>query len=275
MNKFEQLFLLLIITVFTSCTTTYQYITSDLYTPLNKEKDELYISGGVSILRPGFEFTPALNLQSGYSLSNHFSIFGTGNFYFMGGSKNDVNDKYKSHNGNLCLGEYNLGFSFFNHSKNHSFEVICAGGWGKGFFNYYISNKVDITNTYYYHFVMNEQKANFYIQPDYSLSIGKKVEIGLFSRFLYSRYYDIVCSYSHLRGDTSIIKENEYYRNKKTANFYFIEPGILCRLKIKNIKLQLSYSYIQKLNSELVTYEKEKLRVSLSLDPLTFFKKKE
>jgi len=273
MKKLASIPTLCIAILLTSCE-AYQYVTSDLYIPLNKEKNELNVSGGISTLGPYKSLLPAINLQLGYTLTNHFSIFGTGNLCgtFYENHLGDDDSDYKFYDtGNYSLAEFNLGLSYFYHKNKHSFEIVGAGGLGIGSYDYGIT--CDAIE--YYHFYMYEKKNNYYIQPVYSYSLSKSIDIGLFSRFLYSHYYDIVSNHTGESGQDYTIIDHDYYKKQKTADFYIIEPGLFLRLKLKSLNVQWSYSYIQKINNNLFTNEKEKIRVSISLDPLKFFKKKE
>ena len=77
----------------------------------------------------------------------------------------DDDSDYKFYDtGDYSLAEFNLGASYFYHKNKHSFEIIGAGGLGKGSFEYGIT--CDAKE--YYHFNMYEKTNNYYIQPAYS-----------------------------------------------------------------------------------------------------------
>ena len=258
--------------VFSSCM-PYQYISSNQYVPLNKEKNELKVSVGLSsgpllqskyysqIINTSNHIYEIINsLQIGYTLTNHLSIFSTGfnrDKWLQSTLFRDENDN--SVVGNSGLKELNFGGSYYMLSNNHTFEILSAFGFGKLSYRYsdsYVINPED--------FSMNAKKLNFYIQPDYGLKLNEKLEIGFFTKFLYCRYYNI--SSTSFNIEYIKMSEHKYFIGREFANLYFIEPGFVIREGSKTCKLQLSASIAMNLNLGEVTSEPFSLKLSLLFD---------
>lgn len=153
----------------------------------------------------------------------------------------------------------NFGGSYYRFYNNHTFEILSGIGLGKLSYHYK-DNIVTATEE----FVMNANKLNFYIQPDYSLMLNENIEVGLFSKFLYCRYYNISYSVEHI--EYIKLSEHKYFIGRESANLYFIEPGLVIRGGSKLFKIQLSASKTVNLNINKIKYQPLSLKLSLLLD---------
>lgn len=260
----------ILLAVFSSCK-PYQYMSSNQYVPLNKEKNELkanvglssgpfFHSGNYHEKRLAHIYEIINSLQLGYTITNHISVFSTG-FYRDKWSQSSI---FTSENdntiwGNSGLKELNFGCSYYKFYNNHTFEILSGVGFGKLFYDY-SDNYVEFTEVFF----MKANKLNYYIQPDFSLMLNENVEIGLFSKFLYCRYYNI--SYTTENIEYVKMSEHKYFMGRESANLYFIEPGLVIRRGSKLFKIQFSASKTINLNINKITYQPLSVKLSLFLN---------
>jgi hypothetical protein len=235
----------------------YQYVASPQYVPLNTKKDDL---------KANVFYNYA---QVGYSVTNHFSMFITG-YYRNGGStifekmaakEGDGADSYddKSH-------EVNLGASYFTTSKLFTYEIHVGGGGGK----IYYQHTKDLRDLYKAEF--NADKFNIFIQPSISYKIpnsfGDYFQFGAFTKIAAHRYYNIKdnSEFGQYLNKSDIDKEDLYFSNSRTREFYFAEPGLCLRAGGKWIKGNATLSFPVNLSGDDIRYRKTNLYLSVFFD---------
>jgi hypothetical protein len=218
-------FLLLVSLLIYGCT-SYQYIPSPHFVPLNENKGEL--KGGLSVF----------SLQGGYSFSNHLSVFASG--YYKPEALSNLHISFFDYKMRSEI-SYNadLGLSFFANTKYFNYEVLLGSEIGY----------VCYSNTYNwadkYEFVLNAGKYNLFVQPDIGKKLNKNLEMGLVSRFSRVIYYGIRTSLN----DSEIYPlepADEYFMGKRETDFLFAEPGLFFKGGWKYIKFSavITLNYI-------------------------------
>ena len=185
--------------------------------------------------------------QIGYSLSNHLSIFGNG-FHCNRVTQSEILRGYDAIYGNYGLKEINMGGGYFISNTINTFEMLFGLGYGEQFYKYNYSDY-----ELYYRFSMNNNRFNLFIQPDWGIKIEECVEMGLFSKFIYSRYYDINIELQENYPEYYNVKRHDYMLDRKTFNAFLIEPGLLFRFGGKKYKCQIQASTVINPNTDKIT----------------------
>jgi len=241
---------LLFLLLLSGCT-GYQYIAPPQYVPVNLQKGKL---------NANFSFN---YYQLGYTLSDKFSVYTTG--YYRNNQGGFIHSTIlEKENGGAYIQtdkqkEFDLGMTFFKSIDNYfSYEIV--SGVGSGSVEY--SNTQDLFHDYEFSF--NSKKLSLYVQPDFSFSLDKYMDITIFSRINYGRYYDM--NKSLILGEKhEPEKYDQHFYDRKNVNTLFFEPGIQYRVGWENIKFQLLYTRIFDLKSTGIQYRHSNLYLGLSL----------
>lgn len=248
--------ILIMATIITGCT-SYQYVASPQYVPLNEKKGEL---------------KAALAFNSyfiGYSITNRFSVFSTGycrkvesNFELLINKENSGAHSRKE-NSNII----NLGAGYFNKTNNINYEVMIGTGLGH---TDYECERDWLVN---YQFSMKGKKYNLFVQPDLGYKVNDYVEFGVFSKFNYFRFFDL--NTSTIIGDNpGIEQEDSYFSGKNKANLFFIEPGLFFKGGFPEAKINLLLSPVMNILDYKIRYRELNLRLSVFLSFDLFKNKK-
>jgi len=214
----------ILLTYFIVGCTGYQYVSSPVYVPVNSEKGDLKVDLAYD------------KFQAGYALTNHLSLFVTGftrlnkggsrGELFMG--KEDSGAKIRSDS----VMEANFGFSYYGKSEALYYEFLLGSGIGKVKYN----NRIDYDNDY--SFRMITKKFNLFFQPTFGFKFRNVIELGAFTKFNYTSYYDIKSTV--ILGE-SPDETDKHFIGKKQADLFFVEPGVFFRVGSKNIKFQSQF----------------------------------
>jgi hypothetical protein len=226
-----RLFIVALTILLAGCT-GYQYVASPQYIPLNTRKGE--VKGNISLNA----------VQLGYTVSNHFSLFASAyernggtsvNFEKWGTKEGGGANSYKDH-----ANEINAGGSYFKCSDRFIYEIHAGAGKGKV---YFVHDK-DLREGY--HFEMNANKTDAFIQPSFSYRIPSAkqfntenfFQFGVFMKVVGYRYYDLKVKsvIGRASGSDGADKEDLYFMNRNFRNLYFAEPGVCIRAGSKWIK---------------------------------------
>jgi hypothetical protein len=217
--------LYILVVVFLSGCTGYQYIASPAYVPLNTKKGDL---------KANLSYAYA---QVGYTVSDHFSLFATGyrrrggtfiNFESWGTKEGGGANEYKDHSA-----EINAGGSYFTTHKNFNYEVHIGGGAGEVY--YWHKKDVELN----YEVTLNARKGNAFIQPSLSYTLPLRriqdyLQFGAFTKFTACKYYDLDVYRNITSGPAD--PEDAYFMNRDYRDLYFVEPGICVRGGSKWVK---------------------------------------
>ena len=251
----KYLFFIISIFLIISCN-PYQYVASNQYVPLNKEK---------------YEFNAAFtynSFQLGYTPMNHIGVFYSRfrrNKMFESDSFTSL--FYRTHYGRDGIEEWNMGCSYYSKFDSLVFEVLAGYGEGKMFYE----NSKYLSNPSNYNFKIRANKSIYYLQPDLGIRYNKHVEFGLFTKIIFCQYLDIT-STKNISSAYEIEHQDKYFLDKRNLNLYFIEPGMVARFGFEQFKLQFLISKTINLNSRQINYQSMHCSICLFLD-LNFFNK--
>jgi hypothetical protein len=245
--------LLPVIAIVMSACSGYQYVASPQFVPLNTKKGELqanlYPSGG----------------QIGYAFSDHFSVFATGYKRFGPGGEigNPANGLNKENSGVVRRGcgasEISAGIGYFKFREPFVFEALFGAGAGK--MNYEMSK--DLLRNY--EFKMTAQRRNLYVQPDFGIKFNKHLELGLFARFNFVQYNNLVTEMT--QGDNpEPEKEDQVFLDRKTASLFFVESGASFKAGWTNMKFHVQLSPTVNLYPQHIRNQKINLNLGLSFN---------
>lgn len=215
-----------VVVLFSFSCTTYQYVAPQNYIPLSEKKGDITFNVGTN------------NLQVGYTVTDNFGVFLTGNYRNL----NEFHMFYKENDGSPMGYErsniVNLGTNFYKYKDNFSYEVLLSAGMGHLKFN----NIIDLNPNY--NFLLNSDKLNFYIQPNIGYKYKNELEVGAFTKFNYNNYYNIKTS-CKLGERRYMDTFDEFFLNKSRLDLYFIEPGLFVKYGDQYIKgcAQISRSF--------------------------------
>jgi hypothetical protein len=246
-------FFYLSLIVFMSSCSGYQHIASPAYVPFNTKKGNLKASVFYN------------HLQAGYTVSNHVSIFAIG-YYRNGGTVVNL-EKLGSKEGSGAdsyddkFHEVNAGASYFTNKQHFIYEVHIGGGIGK--VHYYHTKDLN----YIYSAEFDAHTSNIFIQPSvaykFPKAFGDHFQMGAFTKVSSIRYYDINNKSSF---ETTADKEDIYFSNTLSRQFYFIEPGLCIRAGGKHIKGNATLSFPVNVGSNEIRYRKTNLYLSVFFD---------
>lgn len=240
----------IILTYFIVGCTGYQYVSSPVYVPVNKEKGDLKLDLSYD------------NIQVGYAFTNHLSLFATGFIRSnKGGSKGETflgkeNSGAKIRSDSLM--EANFGFSIYGKTEAFYYEFLLGSGIGRVKYNNRIN---DYDNDY--QFRMVTRKFNLFVQPTIGFKIKNVIELGAFSKFIYASYYDIK---SNVILGNSQDETDKHFIGKKQADLFFVEPGVFFRVGSKNIKFQTQLSPSINLLDNKLNYRQYNVYLSLFIN---------
>lgn len=247
----RNLVLFIVLITLSSCS-GYYYSASPHYVPLNSEKGELRTNIGIN------------SLQTGYTISNHFSLFTTGYYRFKATTfdwgtfstkENGGGDSYEDKSY-----EINFGSSYFYNHNKLVFEVLFGAGFGNIEFDHVIDlYEVD------YKFNMNSRKYNIFVQPNIGIKFNEHLSLSLSTKISQQHLYNIKTdlvwgSYS----DETI--SDDYFFNKSFANLYFIEPGLTLRFGGEHVKMQTQIIPVFSLNETYIRYREFSINLSLFIN---------
>lgn len=246
-------FFYLLLFVFMGGCSGYQHIASPAYVPLNTKKGNLKANVFYN------------HLQAGYTVSNHVSVFANGyyrnggtivNFEKLGSKEGSGADSYDDR-----FRELNAGASYFTNTKRFTYEVHIGGGLGKVY--YYHTKDIN----YIYSAEFDARKSNVFIQPSIAYKIpttfGEYFQFGAFTKISSIRYYDINNKSSF---QTEADKEDLYFLNTQSRQFYFIEPGLCIRAGGKHIKGNATISFPVNAGTNDIRYRTANLYLSVFFD---------
>jgi hypothetical protein len=225
-----------IITIITGC--AYHYVSSPQYVPLNDKKGELGANVSINCLQIGYSITDYMSLFSTGSLNANIQMFKDG------GKENSGNKsgKYTSYS-------IDVGASLFKKSRLFNYELLAGLGAGK------IKYKHEI-DLYYADYLseMNAQKIDIFIQPDFGYKIKDIIELGIFSKLIYEKYYDVQTS-TDIGDNLTIDSADVFFENRTHANLVFTEPGLLIRAGFKKVKFYCELSVPLQLTNADIRYK--------------------
>ncbi len=218
-------FIILSVTILLSGCGAYTYIPTPAYVPVSREKGN--VTANVS-----FKF-----YQIGYAISNHFSIFtaGNGNKHKHSLLVEETDLNYGRHNKRDEFHQFDFGGSYYAPlGKYLSYEIVSGIGAGKADYKNYWHYEKDTDSPLDYDFSFTSHKAALFVQPCISLHDEETVDLTIFGRFNYTKYYDINSNLDLGSGYYSdITKYDTYFYNKKSADLLFFEPGFQLELRYK------------------------------------------
>jgi hypothetical protein len=122
-----------------------------------------------------------------------------------------------------------------NNLKRKYFNYEVLAGYGLGYMNY--ENKKDFWPADY-QFNMSADRYNLFLQPNFGYKVKNILEVGIFSRFIYTKYYNLNTTFN---SDDKYTPDpvDKYFMNKSYVDFMFAEPGVSAKLGFKYLKLNM------------------------------------
>ena len=192
-------------------------------------------------------------MQVGYSFSNKLSAFAT--VFYRRRHTSTFGEKENS--GKILHSEFtreaNLGLSYYKQQGNLIYEFMA--GVGAGSLRYKMQEDMYAG----YQFNLHAHKAIAFLQPNIGINIHDKFEFGLYTRLGLYRYFILDSDFQE--GIRSADPANLTLLGKETANFVFVEPGVMARLGGENIKCQFALFPSLNLSNEQIRHKQ--LNVSI------------
>jgi hypothetical protein len=237
-----------VIALFSGCT-AYHYVSSPQYVPLHDNKGSII----ANISTNGY--------QLGYALTDNFNIFTIGSIAGAAQLFKDGGKENSGHKSGLFRQYiFDAGAGIYKKGKLFNYELLAGAGGGKIAYK----NEIDEWPADYLS-VMNAKKVHVYCQPDFGYKLKEFLVVGVFSKINFERYYDIQ-SETQIGSHDGIDPDDLFFQNRQTADFSFIEPGILLRAGMKHVKFYIEYSIPLLLYKKDIVYRKMNLFAGLTLE---------
>ena len=230
----------------------YYYSASPHYVPFNSAKGDLKTNIGIN------------SLQSGYAVSNHFSLFATGYYRFRASTFDWGTFSTKENGGGNSYTdksyEINLGGSYFKKQNKLQFEVLFGAGFGNLDFEHIIDVYIED-----YEFNMSSQKYNLFIQPNIGIKFNEHLDLNLSTKFSQQNFYNIKSNvvWGDYRDEYIC---DDFFFNKANASLYYIEPALTFRTGGEKLKLQVQMIPVFSLNETYIRYREFSINLSLYIN---------
>jgi hypothetical protein len=229
--------------------TAYHYVSSPQYVPLHDKKGSVIANISTN------------GLELGYALTDNFNVFANGS---VAGAPQLLKDGGKENSGHKSglFRQYTIdaGAGIYKKGKLFNYELLAGAGGGK------ISYKNEIDEwPENYLSLMDAKKVHVYCQPDVGYKLKDILVVGVFSKIIYERFYDIQ-SETHIGSYSGIDPDDRYFQGRAIADISFIEPGILLRVGTKHLKFYTECSVPLQLVNDDILYRRINVLAGVSFE---------
>lgn len=248
MKKVNVIIVFAMVILLSACK-AYEYTAPAHIVPLHQKKGELKTNVNL------------IGLQNSYSFSDHFFVFQTANYR----SSLEVIKSGESSEKRFLDDQTSLelGIGYYYPVNKLRIELLAGSGYND--FNYAYKSYGGLENWSY---DLHSDRWSMFIQPNLGYKLDKFTEIALFSRVSYLNYDNLRVDW-RLNGE---FHEPVYDLKSPTfnglnyRNFYFFEPGFVCRVGWENIKVQCEISKTFQLSKSPIIYRDLNVQVGIFLD---------